>query len=160
MKTALLVIDVQNCFLNENTKELPQKIASYIATHKHDYVLFTRFINKQNSNFYKKLNWKECMESPDIDICPLLMKYINEDNIFDKSTYSAFKSSVLLNFIKTNNIDKLFLCGLDADACVLATAFEGFDLGLDITVVTDLISSGEQKMQAYVRDIVKRNIQL
>ena len=35
-KKALLVIDVQNYYINEHTKDIPQKIAEHIKTNKYD----------------------------------------------------------------------------------------------------------------------------
>ncbi len=141
MKTALIIVDVQNYFINEYTKELPLKIADYIDKNKFDYLLFTKFVNNKNSNFFKILNWKKCLGSPETDIVSVLQKFIKKNNVFDKSSYSIFKSKKLADFLKKNRITKLFICGIDTDACILASAFEGFDLGYQITILHDLCHS-------------------
>jgi len=140
-KNALIVIDVQNYFVNDNTKILPQKIAKFIENNQFDFVLFTRTVNKEGSNFFKILNWKKCTGSPDIDIHPALCRFINKNNLFEKSTYSIFKSEKLAKFLIDNKITKLFLCGIDIGACVLASAYDGFDLGYDIEILIDLCLS-------------------
>ncbi len=89
-KNALIVIDVQNYYVNAHTKDLPEKIAQFIDSNKFDFVLFTKFINKKNSQFFKKLYWKKCTQSPDIDIHQELSRFVNKDNVFEKSTYSIF----------------------------------------------------------------------
>jgi len=55
-KKALIIIDVQNYFVNELTKSLPEKIVRYINKTDYDFVVFTKFINKKGSNFFKLLN--------------------------------------------------------------------------------------------------------
>ena len=37
--------------------------------------------------------------------------------IFDKKIYSALNSEIRV-FIKENNINQIYLCGFDTDACV------------------------------------------
>lgn len=46
----------------------------------------------------------------------------------------------MLNFLKQKNINKIYLTGIDIDACVLASAFDGFDLGYDIEILQDFLS--------------------
>lgn len=146
MKTALVVIDVQNFFVNEKTKDLPQKIADFIKKNKFDFVLFTQFVNKEDSNFFKLLNFKKSTGSPDTDISTDLLEFVHKDNLFEKSTYSIFKSPKLFEFLKKNNIKKLFLCGIDSDSCVLASAFDAFDLGYKIKILKNLVKSHTDKV--------------
>ncbi len=42
--------------------------------------------------------------------------------VFDKKVYTAVNDE-LKQFIADNNIDEIYLCGFDADACVQKTAF-------------------------------------
>ncbi len=138
MKNALVVIDVQNYFVNEETKNLPVKIAGYIEENKYDFVVFTKFVNKKGSNWFKLLNWNKMTSSPATDIHSALRKFVKDNNVFEKNTYSIFKSEDFLNFLKKNNIIKIYLCGLDIDSCVLASAFEAFDLGYEVKVLENL----------------------
>jgi nicotinamidase-related amidase len=159
-KNALIVIDIQNYFVNENTKFLPQKIAKFIENNKFDFVLFTKFVNKKDSNFFKKINWKKCMGPPDTDIHSALVKFVDKNNVFEKSSYSIFKCEKLVNFLQSNKITKLFLCGIDTDGCVLASAYDGFDLGYDIEILKDLCFSysGENLHNAAL-SIIKENLE-
>lgn len=141
MKTALIIIDVQNGFISENTKDIPDKIVSYLENNNFDFILFTQFVNSEYSNFFKQLNWKKSMFPPDTEIHASLVKYIKKNNTFTKSTYSIFKASNLLQFLTANKISKLTLCGFNTDECVLASAFEAFDLGFEIQVIDELCAS-------------------
>jgi len=160
MNTALVVIDVQNYFVNNKTKSLPTRIASFIRTSRFDYVLFTQFVNNENSNFVKLLNWRKCFSSPDIDIHPTLVKFTTQENTFKKTSYSIFKSDGFTDFLKKHNISKLFLCGIDTDSCVLASSYDAFDLGYEIKVIKKLCQShsGEDYNDAAIK-IIDKSIQ-
>ena len=161
MKTALVVVDVQNYFINEHTADIAKKIKRFISEHGQDFdfILFTKFVNKEDSSHVKLLNWRKCFSSPDTDISPELSKFVDDNNVFVKSGYSEFKSEEFCNFLKTNNIEKLFLCGIDTDACILATAFDAFDLGYEVEVLEDLCGSHSGKdFHDYAMRIMKKSI--
>lgn len=158
-KTSLIVIDVQNYFVNEYTKNIPEKIARFIDESKFDFVLFTKFVNREGSNYFKLLNWKKCLDSPDTDIHPALEKFVNDSNIFQKTSYSVFKSKGFSDFLKRNEITKLYLCGIDIDACVLASAFDAFDLDYEVEVLTDLsLSHSGERLDNAALEIIKKNL--
>lgn len=56
-KSALVVVDVQNYFINEHTKGLPERIQKFIVKNRDSfyYLIFTKFVNKSSSNFVKML---------------------------------------------------------------------------------------------------------
>lgn len=56
MNRLLLVVDVQNDFINMHTKDTLIKIKELVNSNKYDLTAFTRFINNENSIWYKKLN--------------------------------------------------------------------------------------------------------
>jgi len=160
MKNALVVIDVQNYFVNDKTKDLPAKIADYIEKNKFDFVLFTQFVNNEDTSFVKLLNWRKSFSSPGTDIHSDLSMFANSSNTFKKAAYSIFKAQEFSAFLKKNNISKLFLCGIDTDSCVLASAFDAFDLGYEVEVIKDLCKShsGEDFNDAAVK-IIDKSIQ-
>jgi len=160
-KCALVVVDVQNYFINEHTSNIPQKISNFISEHGNEFnfILFTKFVNRENSNFVKLMNWRECMSSPDIDISPELSRFIEKSNVFIKNSYSAFKSKKFSEFLKKNEIRKIFLCGVDIDACILATAFDAFDLGYDVKILKNLCGSHYgKKFHESALQIINKNI--
>jgi len=137
----LIVIDVQNFFVNQYTTSLPKKIVNYINKSNYDQILFTKFVNKQASSFFKILNWKQCITSPQTDIHSELLPLTNKSNVFKKASYSIFKTQKLLRYLKKNKITAIDLCGIDTDACILASAFDGFDLGYKVTIIKNLCGS-------------------
>ncbi len=159
-KLALLIIDVQNYFINEHTRSLPAKIASHVGQCDYDSVLFTKFVNQKHSNFVKMLGWDKCTASPDTDICEELRGLANGENVFEKHTLSAFKNPGVKHFLDKNKINKLFICGTDSEACVLSSAFEAFDLGYDVRIIKELCASTNgADFHEYARTIIERNLE-
>jgi len=144
-KKALIIIDVQNYFVNELTKSLPEKIVRYINKTDYDFVVFTKFINKKGSNFFKLLNWEKMLSGNETEIHNSLIKFCNKKNVFTKTNYSIFKAKGLAEYLRKNKISLLYLCGIDTEACVLASAFEAFDLGFDVKIIKELCSSHSGK---------------
>jgi nicotinamidase-related amidase len=160
MSNALVVIDVQKHFAVERAADLPQKIAKHIDKSPYDYVLFTLFRNDPSSNFHKILKYKKVMSSPATDIHAILAKYLNKDNTFEKLTYSAFKAQKFKRFLEDNAVTDLYICGINIDGCVLATAYEAFDLGYNIKVLEDLssVASPRQDYEDSAKIIIARNL--
>ena len=157
---ALVVIDVQNFFAVESAEKLPTKIAKYIQHTEYDHVLFTLMRYDPSSNFQTILNWKGPTKSPEIDLHPKIAPFSSRDVVFEKTTYSAFKSKSFKNFIGRHRITDIDLCGINIDACVLATAFEAFDLGFKTRILEDLssVSSLKQKFSDAAKTIIARNL--
>lgn len=160
MKTALLIIDVQNYYINEHTKNIPSEITQHIKQNNYNFILFSKFINHDNSNAAKAFNWKGNQFPPETDICDELKEYVKKDNVFKKDTYSVFKSKPFLEYIRENNISDITICGLDTDACVLASSYEGFDLGFRIKFLEKLTASSKGELyRGSGLNILKRRIQ-
>ena len=156
MKT-ILVVDVQNAFIKPKIKALPKRIREHIDETGYDHVLFTKFVNRKGSNFVKLLNWTKAFKAPDTDIVPELADLTSRDTTFVKSTYSAFKSDRLIDYLARHNIREIDVCGVEYDGCVLATAFEGFDLGYEIRVL-NRIAKSTTTLEKATENIAKRNI--
>ena len=135
-KNLLIVIDVQKNFINENTEFLIDKIYQLLNSHKFDDVVFTKFINEQDSPFYKVLNWKGCMSKEDQKIVLDTQNY----KVWEKRTYTAVTHE-LINYIKENKIATIYLCGIDTDACVLKTALDLFDMGYNVKIIENCTMS-------------------
>jgi len=154
MKSLLLVIDLQNAFINKNTKNIPKKVEKLIKNKHYDEVVFTKFINFENSIFVKKLKYSRCINNDDRNIV------INVENnkVFEKSIYSAVNNE-LIEYIKSKEIDKIYLCGIDTECCVLKTAFDLFELGFNVYVLKDYCGCTHGKIRNNnALNILKRNI--
>ena len=136
MNKLLLVIDIQKDFINENTEQYIGKIEELINSDKYEKIAFTKFINTEESIWYKKLNYKGCMTEEGQDI----VINTNGNKIFEKMIYSAVNKE-LIEYIKENDIEQIYLCGFDTDACVQKTAIDLFENGYEVYVLKDYCMS-------------------
>jgi len=158
MKNCLVIVDMQNGFINENTVHLPHKIAEFISS-RNDFesIIATRYCNTAETACYRLGNWKECMAGTyDAELVSEIAPYVTQ--IFDKTTYSGF-TSAFRDFIKKEHFDKLYFCGVNTDCCVLATVLSCYDSVQDCAVISDLCAStlGEEKHQNAI-ELLKDNI--
>ena len=124
---------------------LPEKIVKHVNKTDYDFIVLTKFINKKGSNFFKLLNWKKMLSSDETEIHNSLIKFSDKKNVFAKTSYSIFKAKGLNEYLEKNKISSLYLCGINTEACVLASAFEGFDLGFDVKIIKELCFSHSGK---------------
>lgn len=158
--TALIVMDVQNCFITRNNSTLPKKIKQHIDTHPYTHIIFSQFLNDEQTNFARKLDWHKCTDPLETAIVEELAEIASQNYIFIKNTYSLFKCSHFVDFLKKQHITKLFFCGLDSDACILASLFEAFDLGYDFEIIQELTgTSGKDYIFDASLMIINRNLQ-
>ena len=150
MNRLLLVVDVQNDFINEHTKDTLIKIKELVNLNKYDLTAFTRFINDENSIWYKKLNYKGCITKEGQSIA------IDTKNnkVFDKTVYTAVNDA-LKNYIRENNISEIYLCGFDTDACIQKTAIDLFEQNYDVYVLKDYCMShaGKEIHDLYIQNL-------
>lgn len=159
MKKALLVIDVQRYFLQKSPAQLPGKIIQYINRSNYDYVAFTAFRNVPGSNWEKSLGWKKCQSDKDLELPKEFKSLVTPNNTFEKHTYSALKSPLgLLERLRQLEIEEIDLCGIDTEACVLATAYDAFDQGFKVNVLFDL-SYSRAGYETTAKAIINRTIQ-
>ena len=154
MNNLLLVIDLQNDFINDNTKDIPNKIKKLIDNNFFENIIFTKFINDENSNFYKILNYKGCMIEQGRNIAI----DTKDGMIIEKRGYTAFVKE-LKEYIHNNDIKTIYLCGIDTDACVLKTALDLFENNYDIKVIEDCsMSHSGIEYHDYAISILKKMI--
>lgn len=154
MKTALIIVDVQHFFLHNAPDDLVTNTARHIEEMNYDVIAFTVFRNTPNSNFVRSLNWAKCDSDEDTVLPEAFQDYVTDDNVFTRDTYSGFSGTDLDQYLRERGVKRVVLCGVDTDACVLATAFSAFDNGYLTDVNTDLTYSDgglEEEAQAIIR---------
>jgi nicotinamidase-related amidase len=157
MSNALLIIDVQHYFMNEAPDDLPQRIVNHAKALNYDHVVFTNFKNESQSNFVKLLKWDKCDTDEDARLPNEFSGMATKESTFTRAAYSAFKTTKLDSYLKQKQVERLIICGVDSDACVLATAFEAFDLGYHVKINFDLTYSSNDLHKA-AQLIAERNI--
>ena len=160
-KKALIVIDVQKYFLNEETKPIVKRIQRFLKekSNKYSAIYFTIFKNNPKSSLWQISGWKDCKDSPDIDVCDEIKKFTNGMNLFHKNFLSAYKIPKIKRGLKENKILEVDICGFDTDCCVLATAYDLFDSGIKPVVLENLTwSTSTEKLHNPALQMIKRNI--
>ena len=158
MKSILLVIDVQNGFINSSTENTKNEIVDLLKSKIFDIIIATKFINNNGSNFEKILKWNKLKDKKEQQIDNNVENYI--DYIIEKEGYSAYTNE-LKNILKRVNGDKLpsklYLVGFDTDGCVLATAIDLLEAGIKPIILEKYCSStgGEEYNKAGIR-VLKR----
>ncbi len=160
MKTCLLIIDVQNFFINKWTQDVPKNIVRLIENEEFSKIVFTKFVNTADSNFVRQFNYTGCTKPPYTDIVKNLEPWVKKDNVFIKNTYSAFLKPGLAEFLKNNKTEKVTLVGIDTENCVLTNARELFDRGYKVKVIANGCGSASAgpEMHGWALEIIKRNI--
>ena len=128
MSNILLAIDVQKEF--RDTRGKYKKCIDYINNYKDQYdkVVITGFINDKsiNSNFIKKLKYKEC-QNVDFDSF--------EFDLYGMQIVYKYGYSLPLSFF--NKKDNVYVIGCNIDACVLATCFNLWDDNINFKILKD-----------------------
>lgn len=120
----LLVIDIQPAF---SLEPYYSKVLDYITNNSksYDQVIATRFINSEESVFFKKLGYKKAMKRE-----PLSFGY---DILIGKRT-CGIGQGYCQKLLKGHDVTVI---GCDTDACVLETCFQLFQNNVDFKVLKD-----------------------
>ena len=123
MRQALLIIDVQPSFnppdwLVEGINKLIGTMPSVATVERHDEAV---------TPFQRQLGW-----APGLDDDSL----IKADVVHVKHGYAPTPATVA--HLKSLSPERVLVCGIQADTCVLAAEFALFDAGLTPTLISDL----------------------
>ena len=138
---ALILIDLQEGFLNDKSRWIIPNIQQIIKDGKYDLIVETVFHADPGSLWDKQVKWT----FPLVETTPEIKALLDKDVVhIIKTTKSAFKGNKdLLNILKSKNIDTVHVTGIDTDDCVFATAQESFDLGFSTYVLEECTASSE-----------------
>lgn len=136
-KKCLLMIDVQKGFVSDDTEHVLPRIKD-LMDYGFDHKIATQFINKENSQYVRSMDWRKLMESPDTDVIDFVQE--NSELVIVKNVYSAVCQE-LLDFLSDKRIDIVYLCGIDTDCCVLKTAADLFELDIEMKVLAHYSAS-------------------
>lgn len=120
--TALFIIDLQEGQLVETLKPLVRRIEALQSRYAHLAVF--SLINEPDSPWVRWLHWTRFQKgSPESKLAFAPLKHAV---FFEKRRYSCLHPDVL-EWLKTNNIRDVHLCGVRTENCVLKTAVDLFE---------------------------------
>jgi nicotinamidase-related amidase len=146
MKPALLVIDIQNAYLprmDEKDVERGMKVINFVISLFHDNGFPVIRIYHTHPQSGPAVD-SEAFEYPKTTIVK------PDDPRVIKNFPNAFKKTNLDSLLKEKNVNTLFLCGLSATGCVLATYHGALDLDYNMFMVKDALISADA---AATRDV-------
>lgn len=95
----------------------------------------------------------------------LVLPLMDKDMVFDKTSYSPLTDD-FLDFLTKERFDAAYICGIETDSCVLATAFALFDMGIKPIIIIDCCATcaGDELQSAAImimdRAFGKENIKM
>lgn len=123
MRQILLVVDVQSTFnppqwLVDGIGALALQVPTIASIELHD---------EQVTPFARQLGWHPAVEDQSL---------VAAEKVFVKHGYAQTRETI--DYIQRLQVDRVLVCGIQTDTCVLAAGFALFDAGLTPTLVTDL----------------------
>ncbi|MET8082849.1 cysteine hydrolase [Micromonospora sp. NPDC005237] len=142
-RAALIVIDMQNGFINDRSRGVIPKVVELVehweATGRP--VVFTRYHNYPGSPFERLIHWSSVQHPPETEIVPELADHASRARaVIDKKIYSYFSADGAALTEQEGWTDLLF-CGVATESCVLKSAVDAFERDLTPWFVTDASAS-------------------
>ena len=166
---ALLVIDMQNGFLNPAsplfiagapaTVPACQRVIDFCRAHRIPVFFVTRRYSDETVERCRYEKWLAGGKPLSPDCAPELsadmpFEVIPGDYETIKPRYSAFFATSLDLILRRLQVDELILAGTTTPNCIRATAYDGLSLDYGITVLSDCTSSvTDEIQQSNLRDM-------
>lgn len=120
VKQVLYIVDVQPSFdpppeLVSGIAALTKRLPSVASVERHDEAI---------TPFASQLGWTPGKSDDSL---------VSADRVFIKHGYSPPKEAV--DYLLSLDLDRVLVCGIQADTCVLAAGFSFFDAGLHPTLL-------------------------
>lgn len=156
MNNCLVIVDVQRGFMiDTDTKEIPKKIEYLLRKMRFDHIVCTQYYNEDGSPFDTLMGWNELkdLESQEVD------KYVMEvsERVFRKNIYTCFNQE-FEEYIRLNNIDKLYFVGIDTECCVLKSCADCFEKNIQLEVLVNYCASTGGKSSHYAGITVMKRL--
>jgi nicotinamidase-related amidase len=148
---ALLLMDLQIDFLAidgrlpvgavkaERVIAVANCMAALFAEQQRPIIVIANQFKRSDTfgNFFRRYAAMEGTEGGDID--PRVL--VRDARSFSKAKSSAFTNPDLADYLKAALINRLVICGVYAEGCVRATAFDALRAGLETVVISDGVAS-------------------
>jgi len=136
MSALLMIVDVQKGFIGPSTGHVPGQAET--LQEEFDAVIATRFVNPPGSPYRRWIGWQRF--GPGSDDTELAFTPRADALIIDKSTYTCVTPD-FLTMLKDKDIDRVDICGIATDNCVLKCAVDLFEAGVRPHVHIDACGS-------------------
>ncbi len=148
MKTALILIDIQNdyfpggkmeLFGSEQASENAKKLLARFREENNLVIHVQHISARPDSTFF-------IPNTMGVEIHDNVVPLANE-KVIEKHFPNSFRETELLEYLQTNNIKQLVVAGMMTHMCVDATVRAAKDLGYSIEVISDACATKDLEVQ-------------
>jgi isochorismate hydrolase len=155
--SALLILDMQNFFLDENSHAFVPASKAIIpnikrisdAYRKSNYpVIFTRHILKKDEKPGVMGEWWKDVLREDDEYSEIadVLKPLTHEKILKKNRYSAFYNPELKDFLRSMNVKSVVVTGVMTDLCCETTARDAFMNDFFVYFVADATATVNEQL--------------
>lgn len=134
----ILGIDLQKGFLTHAARAdgYVERVCEYLKQQNRHDVILTKFINRRGNNFEKLIDYTALKPG---DPHTKLIGDLEDQGfeVVEKGTYTAWVPEVIER-ASQHGAKQIIMFGLDSDACVMKTAFDVFEAGLEPIIIENL----------------------
>lgn len=135
MKSALLVIDIQNLLVEEKPYAIEERLALWQDS-------LTKARQAGIEIIYVRQNDEELVKgTADWEIHSIVAPLASE-KIFDKTFNSAFKETGLHAYLQEKGMEQLIIMGMATNFCIDTTIKVAYELGYKVAVLQDGTTTG------------------
>jgi len=145
-KAALLVLDMQNFFVDKNSHAYVPSVGSIIPTinslisfmsDKKRPIIYTRHITSDKSDDLMRKWWRDDISSD--DQLSEITNFIDSEKgiVITKNKYSVFYSNEFTKLLKESPVEQLIITGVMSHLCCETTARDAFMNGFEVFFVVD-----------------------
>ena len=148
IKKALLIIDIQNDYFEGGANPLVESLEASINAKAllKDFrekslpvIHIQHFSTRAGSTFF-------IPNTKGVEIHENVMP-ISEEKVIAKNYPNSFRETDLLDYLKSNNITDLVICGMMTQMCVDATTRAAKDFGFNCVVIGDACATKDLEIQ-------------
>ncbi|KAF2192984.1 Isochorismatase hydrolase [Zopfia rhizophila CBS 207.26] len=156
MKSALLVVDMQNIFLSMTTNSLPNvvKLSKFFSMNSYPQ-LFTQhghppsdFESPITNQLVKKwgVDGSIHTNTPNWELIPAIKSLVtSETPVIPKNTYDAFLNTGLEEKLSELGVQRVVICGVMTDCCCDTSGRSAFNRGFETWMVGDATGSASKR---------------
>jgi nicotinamidase-related amidase len=135
LKTALLIVDIQNFYfpgegpglVNAEQASIKAKEILQIFREKKQLVVHVRHKSGKGGEIHKNV------------------EPISNEKVITKEEVNSFLKTDLLEYLRSNNIKRLVIIGMQTQLCLEAAVRAGYDFGFECVVVQDACATRDVK---------------
>ena len=158
MNKALIIIDMQNdyfeggknCLVDSHQASLQAaKILEYFRSHSLPVIYIQHLASRPDATFFIPNSVGAEMHEN--------VKPLQNDKIVVKYFPNSFRGTDLLQYLQTNNISDLVICGMMTQMCVDATVRAAKDYGYECTLIGDACAT--KNLEIFGQTVLANDVQ-